>query len=347
MAKRSNTAGAADGLITEAPQYAPMSPAQIREELGLTVSQRGQPAFDQAVPKRHVSRQESKARGWSWYWDGSACRYSHQAARRTSNPGICSDCSRVSIGEPPVYGYSKAQTFYAERKPKDPVTGSPAAAAARAALPELTKAQLKFLELYHDTGSLAEAARGVGMTVARVESERLGVSAFDVACTKAGVPRHVPQAPAFSWGDAARELLVETYINTGSLSLARDAVKCTPAQYFAELETNGDFRESIERAKPFADQSVYDSLLRSALGGQQQALAKWLELQQAEAERTRGPVSPEQLDGELEAALKKLDQRGVLDWGACPQCHESLRPSAGDVIKAAPAIDEINADLTT
>ena len=72
--------------------YRPMTPAQIAESLGLPMTRQGQPAMADNVPSRFIQLEEARARGWSMYWAGAACRRGHQAARYVANPRRCSGC---------------------------------------------------------------------------------------------------------------------------------------------------------------------------------------------------------------------------------------------------------------
>jgi hypothetical protein len=295
-----------------------MTPEQIQADLGVPMTQKNQPDMYNHMPRRFVSLAEAKARRWSWCFPGDACRYGHIAPRRTANTRICAACQRTKDSQPPVHARSKAQAFYSqERVEKNRAANTPGVVASTPAptapkIPELSQAHLQFLESFNLTASLESAAKAAGMTVARVETERLAFAPFETACTTAGVPHHIPPAPAFEWTPEKPELFVRAYINSGSLAMARDATGCTPEQYYSELRSNPEFKDAVDKAKPLADQAVYDQLQKLALGGNQQALAKWLEQRpdQGDSEYTIDflgrRVKRARSDAESDAALERL-----------------------------------------
>ena len=95
---------------------------KVHRELGVYLTQRGQPDLYSDVPIRLVSKEEAQSQGWSWYWNGvRVCRYGHAAARRTSNEMICSDCDRVKAGKEPIYPpplHGLPSTYYKEPRRK-------------------------------------------------------------------------------------------------------------------------------------------------------------------------------------------------------------------------------------
>jgi hypothetical protein len=294
--------------------HPPMIPAQIAEALGLPMTRQGQPAMADHVPKRFISSEEARARGFSMYWDGAACRRGHQAARYVANPRRCSGCDRAKAGLPQIYPTSKAQQFFPEeriarKQPDGTVAAAPATApASSAAVPALTKKQIAFLATFNDTGSLEAASRGVGMSPAEIETERLTFAPFEAACAARSVPHHVVPPPEFQWTEAKYRLYARTLIDSGLHQVARDAVGCSPSQYFEEYEANAEFREAVGRAETLAARAVKDALLKSGLGGQHQALAKLIELQEVEAERAlRKPRrTAEQIKARIDQRIRRL-----------------------------------------
>jgi hypothetical protein len=47
------------------------------------------------MPSRTVTLAEAKARGWTYFYEGEACRHRHMAPRWVSNPRMCVDCHRI------------------------------------------------------------------------------------------------------------------------------------------------------------------------------------------------------------------------------------------------------------
>jgi hypothetical protein len=137
------------GLIPQAPEAYPAI-ADIPAELGVPLTQRGMPDLRGFVPNRFIPQAESRARGWSMFWEGAACRFGHQASRSLSNPNICTDCVRIKEGKPGLYPTSRAQEFR-EHVRKDP--SAPAAviqAPTPPVSPEPSAADQKFLAKLDD-----------------------------------------------------------------------------------------------------------------------------------------------------------------------------------------------------
>lgn len=162
-----------------------MTPAQIMAYLGVPVTQRNQPDLLNHRPNKLVSLEEAKTRGWSWFYSGATpCRYGHIAARRTSNPAICSDCDRVGDGQEPIYPQLDKPRF---KKPpnkpelveaavavaKTPATSTPAAVPSGApTFFEWTPARhQQVIDVYINTGLLEDARAAVGCTRAQLLQE--------------------------------------------------------------------------------------------------------------------------------------------------------------------------------
>jgi hypothetical protein len=75
----------------------------------------GKPDMYNAVPKRSVSQDESRAHGWPHFWDGiTKCPQGHVAARYMSNTYRCVDCARIADGKLPIYGVLSNEDLISE-----------------------------------------------------------------------------------------------------------------------------------------------------------------------------------------------------------------------------------------
>jgi hypothetical protein len=256
---------------------------EITAELGVPVSQRGQPALQDHKPKRLVTREEAKDRGWAWYFDGSPCRYSHIAARRTANPSICSDCERVKAGEEPIYNKSKSQTFYPESRIKGnkDLTSPSVIATAPAAPLELPKKDQEFLAQLDELRDFDAAALAVGtkrgLIEARVSSNEMFRKALEDLCSRRGIAwSRAPEAEDFKWTPTIERQLIRRYIDTGILHTAREEMKIPASDYQDHMQKSSAFYAMIEEAKPMAKATLRERAIQDAGKGNDR-LAKLLE----------------------------------------------------------------------
>lgn len=320
MSTRKQTAAA------PAPAPSPAQPVDALAELGVPLTQRGMPDLLNAVPKRFVPLAEAQARGWSWHWTGAACRYSHMAARKTANPAVCSDCMRVKAGQPPIYPKSRAQSFYELKgTPSATPAGAPPGAAAPTAL-EPDPADKKFLAEYASHRELEKAAAAAGTTAALIAARRSHNPALDAAMTKLEtdlmIPKHVPEPSIFEWTHDKRARLIESYIDSGNLAIARDAVKCTPSQLWRELDANPEFSMQLEAARPRAIAVLEEVATAQALAGNDKLVQlvlraekpeKYVETRQVNLSTNLSRLTDEQLDARLLDLLSRVPGLTIID----------------------------------
>jgi len=351
-----------DDLTQPAVTYPPMDPTAAAVELGVPLSERLQPNLRDFRPKRFVSLQEAKSRGWSWCFPGDVCRYAHVAARRTANTRICSDCERVKAGEEPIYGKSRAQQFYPEERiaRKDPSTGIVTAAPALAALvsppkaPEPSKKEQDFLAALDELRDFDAAAKRAGMTRGQVEARASVDPIFrkaledlcgrrDIAWTRAPAPE------AFAWSPAIEGQLVKRFIDTGLIEQARQELALSASDYQEHLSASPEFSAAIARAMPLARATLRERAEASANSGNDRLLKLLLDeiadddrfITLPNGQRVPRPVNPqaarEELAKILAEARKKLARQTALESialakGAAPKPESPFeKPRNGDL----------------
>jgi hypothetical protein len=314
--------------------YPPMTPTEAALELGVPLSQKLKPDFSRAVPKRHVSEEEAKARGWSWKYTGSdVCRYGHNAARRTSNTMICSDCERVKDNLEPIYGRSKTQKYYEtpRRKPTDPsapiVIQAPASAPAQV---EPTKKEQEFLAALASTGDIGKAAEQTGFSRGQINAREAVNETFQKALAKLtdklGIATRAPDAKSFPWTAEIEKQFAAHFVDCGLLEQVRQEMGVSASAYQERLQSSSKFAALIEDAIPMARLTLRDRATQAASVGKIDLL-KFLE--KDADENSVGNMSPEQQDAELTRLIEQLDKTNVF-----PRTLSYWRLSTNEVIRA-------------
>ena len=269
------------------------APIDVLTELGLPTTQRGMPNFRDHVPKRFVTQEEAQARGWSMFWTGAACRYGHQAARKTANPNACSDCDREKRSQTPIYPRARNQQFY--ESPRRPPKVAPLAVATPSIPnaspapivvmqqpapapkpPEVDQTDRAFLTAYAELRDIEAAAIACGCTAAQINSRRSHAKPLDEAMSKLeaelAIPKYVPAPTDFEWDEDKRARLLEAYIDSGNLAIARDAIKCTPSNLWREIDVNPRFSAQLDAARVRAAQVFEEVAHAQALAGNDRLL---------------------------------------------------------------------------
>jgi hypothetical protein len=253
----------------------------VAAELGVPLTERGQPNLRDHKPRRFIHEEEARARGWSRFWSGQACRYGHQASRAVSNPHQCSDCLRVKAGEPPVYPHSKMQTFN-KITPKAPAPVTPAAIVAPAPVtpPEPDAADQRFITALAESRNFATAAASAGTTVALVQARISCNAVFRDAVNdlteRLQIQHPVPVSGRRELTPEEHEIFCRTWVDTGSQSKARAAIGITASQMHDELGRSPEFREMFEVAAPRAALALDDTAVDLSLAGNDKLLSKTL-----------------------------------------------------------------------
>jgi hypothetical protein len=236
------------------------------------------PDFVNSAALKALPRELAEELGWSAYADFVPCRAGHVAPKFTANQQ-CVECWRVSKGKAPVHGRAKDKQYYAERKPKPATAGAPKVIAAPTA-PQLDAKDQKFLTALAGLRDFEKAAAAVGSTRALIESRISCNKSFaDVVkdhCDRLMIPRPPAAPKKFEWDDEKRELLVTTYIDTGELESARAAVGCSPSQFYREVDSNSQFRASLDEAAPRAARVLEDVGIKLSKAGNDKLLTATL-----------------------------------------------------------------------
>jgi hypothetical protein len=314
MAKKKTDNDDLTGEITVVVKPMTLTAAEIGIMYGVPVTQKGGIDLFNHVPNRFIPLETARAQGLTAFWEGKACRYGHQAARFVSNTKICMDCRRAKMGLEPIYPRSAAQKFHnLEKKPTaaDPNTASAASAAPAPQSLGLDTNDTKFLAAYAEHRDLDKAAKSVGTTKELILARRVGFPGLDEAMTRLEqqleIPKYMPAGAGFVWTDEARELFITTYINSGEIADARQAVGCTRAQFFTEQKQNLQFAQDVEAAKPLAESVVEEAFTKAAKAGQQSILPRYFEILEARAaQRMDIPSDPKQSRATVEKILADI-----------------------------------------
>lgn len=301
-------------MTDQETKYPPMSVDALCEELGLFQTQRNQPDFSSKVPTRFVSLEEAKARGLSSFYDGRACRYSHQASRRTSNPRRCSDCERVRANLPAVYPTSRAQQFYEQpRRPSKDATVVTVAPVAAAPL-EMPKKDSDFLAALADTGSFEAACEKMKVSRGQIDARAVANEKFATAlsslCEQNMILRTVKAQSTFAWTPEIKRNLVRNFIDGGLMHLARESVGLPASEYFERLNADPELAAAVEAARPLALETLRERSLHAASTGNEKLL-QFL-TKNAEGDTPISGMTVDQLHSELEKLAERFRARGCL-----------------------------------
>lgn len=282
-AKITQLAEARKGIIPGFPIVDPATIAPLRD---------GKPDMFNYIPTRFVPMGEAKARGWTHFFDGGLCRYGHKAPHFVSNPRLCVDCKRLKQGMAAIGArdmttpaeYVPTKRAYTQRVAQPDQGGVPAVSAPRPIEPD--QREKRFLTAYAEVQSIDAAAASSGLSKAEVMSRMCYSAVFKAAVNaledKLGIKQTPPAPPEFVWDDEKRERLLRTYVNTGSIQEARDAILVTPYDYYQELESNTDFANAVAAAEPLAHNVLEEVGIKLAINGSDKLLAMVLKAKKPE-----------------------------------------------------------------
>lgn len=238
----------------------------------------GKPDMYNYVPTRFVSQAESQARGWTHFYIGEKCPHGHMAPRYTSNPRSCVDCDRVRQSRPLIGGkapaeYSRPPRPYAERKAKD-----------ESVRPlEPSNLEKQFLGAYAETKEFDLAAARIEQSPAVMLSRLSWSKVFREACeeleTRMGFKHVAAPQLDFDWDEEKRAILVRTFVDTGSIATARDAIRVSPYEYQLEIQRNPEFASKIDEVTPLANKVLVEKGTQLALQGNDKILTMMLKAQ--------------------------------------------------------------------
>lgn len=245
------------------------------------INRAGGPDLHNHMPTRMVPIEESKARGWGYYFSATPCRYGHVAPRYTSNPRLCVDCQRLKTGKGTI----------GERTGIDNKTGKKGTGGASGVIVHVTKPEQvdawerRFLEAYAYHKDFASACTAINIEPSKIEA-RLSYSgsfrtAYEALEARIGVKK-VNSSEGFIWTKEKHDKIIEVYINTGDLATARDSIGVTPFEYFQEVSRNPVFGERLKEADPLAHLALEERAIQLALAGNDKLLTKVLSVKKPE-----------------------------------------------------------------
>lgn len=248
--------------VTEWPEVDPETVAPLLK---------GRPHMYAYMPTRFVTLAEARHRKWAYFYIGDVCKRGHKAPRFVSNPSDCVDCNRIRQGMPTIGGKGSVESVAKVIKTK---AEKPDGKSDRPLEP--TRRQKEFLLRYAELKDFDLAAAKVGIGSANVESELaydvIFRNALDALEERIGVYHSAAYDLDFEWDESKRAMLIRTYINEGDLGAGREAVRCTPSQFYDECRDNPQFAAQVEDAKVFADRIVEERIRRGAIDGNPQLL---------------------------------------------------------------------------
>jgi hypothetical protein len=281
----------------------------------------GRPDLYNHMPSRRIPLQEAQERDWVWFFDGKVCTKSHRAPRYVSNPDLCVDCHRIKKGKLPI-GDDGARPYALVSPPVAGTNKAPVAATRTKQPLEPDPREKRFLIEYARVKNFDKAAGVLGVDPAIFRAALSYSKVFRDAVEKLEdenqLSRTLTQPDDFEWDDDKRRRLVEMYINTGNLMVARDAIQVTNARYLRELRDNPAFARMIEEAYPYAvgvlrehaiDRSIKgdSKLLTLTLQAEDPKYGQKLKVDMTVAEK----LSDEQLDARWALVLQRLGPRAI------------------------------------
>jgi hypothetical protein len=128
-----------------------------------------------------------------------------------------------------------------------------------------------------------------------------------------------PDAAPFAWTSTKRAKLIKTYVDTGDLLGAQQAVGATPSDFNAQLRGNDAFRTTVEASHKDARQTLLLRAQSEALGGNDKLLT--LFLKEEEDEDNLQQMSSEQLSQRIKGLLLKSRACAIhMGWPLCEHC---------------------------
>ena len=156
------------------------------------------------------------------------------------------------------------------------------------------------------------------------QSERWVANSACKACANGELPDE-PEAEkklrtaatGFVWSDEIRQILIDTYVDTGDIEAAREAIQLAPSEYHRELARNQAFKDAIEHASHLAKQTIEERAIHNAAKGNDKIMLAYLKAKFPEQytdrlkvdQTTTVKLSNEELDRRI-ARLVPLKQIG-------------------------------------
>jgi hypothetical protein len=188
------------------------------------------------------------------------------------------------------------------------------------------------------------------LTPAKKQAERAAEKAArgEIPPQVPDIVKHMPTpvfVSGFQWTAENMSTLIDTYVDTGDMAGARDAIGVRPSEYERELERNHDFAAAVQAAEPKAKQRLEERLLQVALQGNHQALLPAIKAHFDEyKDKSQGVKNPERSisDAELSRRIDQLHQRLGIKVGTAGVPETA--GGAGVPSEAEQAADDIPGD---
>jgi hypothetical protein len=239
----------------------------------------GKPDLYNHLPTRFVTKEESEARGWTYFYIGDACRYGHKAPRFVSNPRMCVDCHRARESRAAIGGKAEGEYDKKALRPYSQPVRNHAVAATLTPLEPDTQ-EKRFLAQYAELRDFARAAQACGRTEGDFQARlsysevfRKAVHTLEADC---GLQRTPTLLDTFDWTDDKRATLLRIYVDTGDIATARAAVQVSNYHFLKELEANPQFAAEYVEAEKLAERFVGEIGVSQAIKGDTRLLQRYL-----------------------------------------------------------------------
>lgn len=283
----------------------------------------GHPDFRNHMPTRFVSKEESTARGWRYFYTGESCRWGHRAPRYVKNKNSCLDCERVRDGRTPI-GIKGIQEYDGPQPVKDAYKQRSTGGAAAVVAPREPDAIEKFfLTKYVELKNFSDAAKASGQSEAYFLARLSYNKVFREAVHQLEADNSLARTPSltedFEWDDDKRNVLMRTYIDTGDLLTAMQGIGVSNFHFEKELRENPEFRSDMEQAEELATRQHERYAISLARKGDSRLLQKMLAAVMPDKWGDRvnmnlnvtNKLTNDQLASKLAQQLAWLDRRGV------------------------------------
>lgn len=230
------------------------------------------------MPTRNVTRDEARARNWTFFYIGEACRNGHQAPRYVSNHNLCVDCARLRDGKMPMGIKCEPN----EKPRSQPPGRTPKALAAinviRPKEPDLLEKKflVEYVKRRDFNAAAAECGKDPSEFLGRLSYSKVFREAVHILEEENNLVRTTALTEDFEWTDEKRITLMRMYINTGDLQRAMASVSVSNYHFEQELQDNNDFRAGIEQAQERADRHIERIGIGRAIDGDSRLLQKVL-----------------------------------------------------------------------
>lgn len=291
---------------------------------------KGRPHMYAHMPTRFVQYDEAVARGWKYYYDGRVCKRGHIAPFFVSNKSLCVDCDRIRGGQQPIGRKGVTPEHVPVRSPKKNADGTHSTRA-----PEPTARQKQFLTAYAELKDFDAAAKKVSTSAAVIESE-LAYSvvfrdAYDNLEERIGVYHMGAYDLDYEWDESKESMFIRTYVNSGLVGTARDAIRVTNYEYEKHLKESPTFAAAVKEAEPLANKLMIDEIRRSVLAGNPQTINKISgHLDLTEPEDPAAGMTDEQLDDEIVRTLGLAKRESNASASADARPAAEVRAGADD-----------------